>query len=429
MKRKCLAVGIILLFIGTCIIPTIAQDTEKSLPTSRGNWLYVGGSGPGNYTQIQDAINDSIDGDTVFVFHGLYNEKVTVNKSIRLIGENNENTTIIHQNQSKQFTINMLADRINISGFTIKNYDSGGNAILCLSNYSNISGNIILSGYDGIEINKKSCCYNNIFNNSIEVKSRGIEILAYYGKCSYNNIIHNRLTDHNSGDPDSGPIFIFKAASNTVKGNYIYDSRYGIIVDDYLDGRAKNNIIIDNIIDGCSTGIKLGYNPWEDNTGSSQLHSTVIENTISNCSVGIYISCNHNIVEHNILKNNSYGLQIAGYSRNTLSGNTFDGNLIGIALDETLFCNVSGNNIITSYFCGIIVVAQSPWIGYNQNVIQANNFIQNRLDAMSYFTGGIWNGNYWERPRLLPKLIFGIFPFIQVDWHPAIKPYVIPEGR
>jgi hypothetical protein len=36
---KCLAVGIILVFLGTCIIPSIAQDREKlSLPTSRGNW-------------------------------------------------------------------------------------------------------------------------------------------------------------------------------------------------------------------------------------------------------------------------------------------------------------------------------------------------------------------------------------------------------
>jgi len=36
MKRKWLAVGIILLFIGTCIIPAIAQNIEKSsLLTSR----------------------------------------------------------------------------------------------------------------------------------------------------------------------------------------------------------------------------------------------------------------------------------------------------------------------------------------------------------------------------------------------------------
>ncbi|HIG99628.1 MAG TPA: hypothetical protein HA258_03500, partial [Thermoplasmata archaeon] len=49
MIRKWLAIGIILLFVGVTIAPTMAQDTEKSQPTSRGNWLYVGGSGPGNY--------------------------------------------------------------------------------------------------------------------------------------------------------------------------------------------------------------------------------------------------------------------------------------------------------------------------------------------------------------------------------------------
>jgi len=42
---KGLAVGIILLFVGTCIIPSTAQDTGKPLPISRGDWLYVGGSG------------------------------------------------------------------------------------------------------------------------------------------------------------------------------------------------------------------------------------------------------------------------------------------------------------------------------------------------------------------------------------------------
>ncbi len=67
MKRKWLAIGIILLFVGTCIIPATAQDTEELQPSSRGNWLYVGGSGPGNYTKIQDAIDNASDGDSVFV--------------------------------------------------------------------------------------------------------------------------------------------------------------------------------------------------------------------------------------------------------------------------------------------------------------------------------------------------------------------------
>ena len=40
--RKYLAVGIILLFVGTAIISSGAQDTGKSsLPTSSDHWLYV----------------------------------------------------------------------------------------------------------------------------------------------------------------------------------------------------------------------------------------------------------------------------------------------------------------------------------------------------------------------------------------------------
>jgi hypothetical protein len=40
MKKKVLAIGIILLFVATAIIPSTAQNIEKpSLPTSSGRWL------------------------------------------------------------------------------------------------------------------------------------------------------------------------------------------------------------------------------------------------------------------------------------------------------------------------------------------------------------------------------------------------------
>src|SRR4030042_5130568 len=94
MKRKWLSVGIILLFIGTCIVPAIAQNIEKSQPVSRGAWLYVGGSGPGNYTKIQDAIDNASEGDAVYVYSGMYSDYieenlacVRINKSINLIGQ------------------------------------------------------------------------------------------------------------------------------------------------------------------------------------------------------------------------------------------------------------------------------------------------------------------------------------------------------
>ena len=42
------------------------------MPISNDNTLYVGGSGEGNYTKIQDAIDDASDGDIVFVYNGTY---------------------------------------------------------------------------------------------------------------------------------------------------------------------------------------------------------------------------------------------------------------------------------------------------------------------------------------------------------------------
>ena len=179
MKRKCLAIGIILLFVGTCIIPAIAQDTEKSLPTSRGNWLYVGGSGPGNYTKIQDAIDDAIDGDTVFVYDDSspYIENIGIDKSIQLLGEN-KNTTIIDGTQ-KGHTIVLKSNNSTIQGFTIKNGKSYGVLLLCSD--SNIFSNILTSNSVGIkEIQGKThntINYNFISETQLVLKLIGIIII------------------------------------------------------------------------------------------------------------------------------------------------------------------------------------------------------------------------------------------------------------
>ena len=68
MIRKCLAVIVILLFIGMCVVPSSAviELKEVSTVSFNGDMLYVGGSGANNYTRIQDAIDNASDGDTVF---------------------------------------------------------------------------------------------------------------------------------------------------------------------------------------------------------------------------------------------------------------------------------------------------------------------------------------------------------------------------
>ena len=74
---------------------TKTTDNNPKITIS-GSILYVGGSGPNNYTNIQDAINDASDGDTIFVYDDSspYDESIIIDKSIQLIGENKYSTVI-----------------------------------------------------------------------------------------------------------------------------------------------------------------------------------------------------------------------------------------------------------------------------------------------------------------------------------------------
>ena len=155
--------------------------------------LYVGGSGPGNYTRIQDAINASKSGDTVFVYSGTYYENVCVNKTINLIGQD-KNNTIIDSNGGCE--INIMADFVQIRGFTLQN---GWVGIRCDSTYGHsiITGNNILyHSSDGILIGQSN--NNTIIGNNIDLSyedlykgNTGIEI--YFSNddiISGNNLKH-----------------------------------------------------------------------------------------------------------------------------------------------------------------------------------------------------------------------------------------------
>ncbi len=67
--KKGLVVDVILLFFSVSVIlSTGTTDVKQStMPTSSGDTLYVGGDGLGNYTKIQDAIDNASVGDTIFV--------------------------------------------------------------------------------------------------------------------------------------------------------------------------------------------------------------------------------------------------------------------------------------------------------------------------------------------------------------------------
>jgi len=304
MKRKCLAIGIILLFVGTCIIPAIAQDTKKSLPSSRGNWLYVGGSGPGNFTKIQDAIDNASQLDTIFVYHGIYYEHISsYTYLLTIIGENKNNTVIDGQNKTTDVVSFMRGDS-SFSGFSIIHNGMGTNDFgIHISQDNVIENNII---YGGIFIDGD---LNRVRNNIIK-KSNHHGIFMDFAS-SFNNISENIIEENNGA------------------GIWV-DGRINEIVRNYIYNNTQEGIrMTDN-----SNFVKINYNVIKNNLGYgiySQGNGDIIKmNSIENNDAGLYLDFSHfNIIsQNNFIKNSKFQISyLVNYlfpKSNTFKQNYYD---------------------------------------------------------------------------------------------------------
>jgi len=388
MKKKGLAVIVILLFFGMCVIPstsTIIKEPYKLVAS--GNTYFVGGSGPNNYTVIQEAINNASNGDTVFVYNGYYNESLIVNKSINLLGEDKNNTIIDGSRHSGTCVIDIQSDYVFVSGFnTIKGRGIGVN-----SDSSTLSDSIIgpHSDYSGINI----CgLWNIIEDNIISSNNAGIQIWE-----PENYIINNTICS-NGGEG----LMVFEGC-NFIIGNNISDhSLFGIYVE------CGNNNISYNKISGSYVG-----NGW--------------------AGIGLFGSDNNMIFKNIIFRDMRYGIRIPPDAvNNVISNNIISHTSKGIDMmcyplhyDDEPNTVIRYNNIHNNSL-GISM-------SFNNNIIVNNTFMDNEKHADFY--GGItntWEGNYWGEPLDKPYVIFGrigffikLFPWVQLDWHPASKPYDI----
>lgn len=197
------------------------------------NTLYVGGSGPNNYTKIQDAIDNSTNGDIVFVYNGTYYENIIINKSINLIGEDKEKVFI---KSGKKCGLKITKNNVEVCGFTVDSEKAG------------------LNDAPPIEISSN---YNYIHDNNI-IKSEWYGI--YIFNATANIIENNTLIDNDIG------IWLCKSYDNIICSNNITFSRW---VGIWLWPFSKNNYIncnnfIENKINSLNSDIKY-RNKWDRN--------------------------------------------------------------------------------------------------------------------------------------------------------------------
>jgi len=436
VKNVCIKKGIVLIIILLALFCVYSPSTGfkqdvKLLVFNDGNILYVGGIGEGNYTKIQDAINASVDGDTVFVFGDAspYHENVVVDKSIFLIGEDKNLVVIDAGFYGAAVTI--IADDVFVSGFKMITFHDNPNQfdselvdILSSENVTIkdniIQQNKITAGSDrgGVILRNSSYCF--IQNNTIikEEDGRpcwGVVLMLDSG---FVNVSGNEVYNYTGG------IYVRGCSDNEIYMNYLHNNSLGINIQYNNNNKVINNIVIFNKYKGIR--IDGGYNnlisrnivtdngegKWDDYgiglIGGSD--NFISYNYISNNNQnGILIISDFNNIEYNYISNNNIGVYFDYADSNNIEYNYISNNNIGV------FCNAAHNNDIVR-----------------------NNFIQNGKNG--YFEGviyrrykNIWDGNYWDEPRTKPYPIFGIgyflfFTFnkwVVFDWHPTQEPYDI----
>ena len=363
-------------------------------------YFFVGGVSPNNYSSIQDAIDNTSDGNIVFVYSGIYNETIFIETSIKIIGENRTNTIIDAQAEDNAVSID--AENVIIQNFTITGAKS-------------------ISKYDffraGIRVIKSN---NTIIDNIIKDNRLGILGLRVTNLTIKNNsFIDDGITFspyENDGRPHNKvEYFIHSIKNNTVNGKslaYIFNKK------DIIFSEEVGQIIAVNCTNITIRDLNVSH------TDNGILMSYCSDCVVENCN------CSYND-----------GVWIFNSNCNIFRFNNFSKNLIhGITIDYKSNKNLVTNNTFSNnHMMGVMIEYFSK-----KNKICYNNFIDNNKDSnlsqcfsMQAFRNR-WDSNYWsdwiglenQKLSFLPKIIrvapIEKIPFaimFNIDWHPAKLQY------
>jgi nitrous oxidase accessory protein len=311
---------------------------------------------PTDYTTIQEAINHASEGGKVFVKNGMYNESLTITKSLSLVGENKGSTIIVG---SENTACLIQHDSVNVTGFTFRrpstmrwHYDIH----LLNVKHCSVFENNLESSFYGIWLVDAS--FNNVFNNTASGNWNGIHLTT----SNHNNISNNTITNsHDWGISTEGSNY------NLMLGNYV----------------ASNG------------GAGISLDGGKPNTNNLIAQNTITRNGYNGIEITSMDSSNNKIVGNSLTANgNTFGIAVLlAWDNNLVMNNYIMGNQVGIRLDasknNTIFQNLIENNPQ-----GAILIHRA-----SQNIIYKNN-IFNTVNLTGNIQANSWDnstiGNYWN---------------------------------
>lgn len=315
MKRKLVqTILIILLFI----LWAAVTQAEAAIIT-------VNNSGDGNYTSIQEAVNNAHNGDTVFVSPGVYRENIMVNRELTILSHpilsgSQTNRTYIIGTVSDNAIFSISSDNVTVNGFHIAGTPFGQNTyqevgfyledvrncslnnnmliltdqgiVLKNSQGNHLNGNLVSLGNEGIVLDNSE--KNELSNNWVVKNNHGI---------SLNNSFNNTLVNNTAGSNEVG-VLLQMSQGNKLASNLILKNEYGVrglaagsnILNNnslYLNGigvdlrGSSNNSFYENefinFLNAADEGNNIwnsssAGNFWSDHTGADADGNGVIDN-------------------------------------------------------------------------------------------------------------------------------------------------------
>jgi parallel beta-helix repeat protein len=389
---------------------------------------------PDDYRSIQEAVNEALDGDIIYVKVGIYQENLVINKPLIFVGEDPRRTLL--DGGASDYTILIKVGGMIITGFTItgggtmigvggrgaglqiynsshvlvlRNHFTGNRMAIYIHSSSDIliaenliHGNregIYLTGSSRVTISENILMENPNFGihltSSKENKiSRntiigGVNGIYLYSGADENEVAENiikgggmlildsssnRIMDNVFADKG---IFFSNSYANTISGNKVNGEPivYLEMASGEVVERAGQVILINceniTLMGISASGVGVAIELW--NTNNSQL----IESELLDNEIAIYIhSSSNNKILRDVITSNSIGVLLSSSHNNVVSDNALASNLFGIALRDSQDNTINNNLISGSLNAGILLLNSS------RNIIGENTFINNSRDLI-----------------------------------------------
>jgi parallel beta-helix repeat protein len=361
MKYKKLCVILTFLFISANILifssKTKSDSISKEIFVDDDFYLYRDGTVEKPLETIGEALKIANDGDTIFIFGGNYNETLTIDKSINIVGSIDEGNTVISYGKIHRNTIIITADNVNFTGCYLT--DGYGKLL------SSIRGSLLRIYSTNVLIE------NNNFLNCQKELTYGINL----DNCNNNIINNNNFTNISNG------IYLFSSNTVEVVNNNVSNcANYGIEFKDSIYSNIYNNIIENN-----RYGIYTN-----DCTNLNISNNTINKNTFR--GIGDF-NGEYNLINNNTITYNNVDGIYLNSANSRIIDNTISGNSIGIKIDESN-CIIYNNIVKDSISTGVSALSNSA-----NNKIYYNNFTNNEVSGRDEGNNNWYynmHGNYWD---------------------------------